>query len=92
MGDKIVKSKNLCCQPVVLPILSLLTNVSEYLGKTAVLQITPLTWACDYDFFKSIPSISSILGISSCNINTHCHCVSQVHNFSLKPTITSTKN
>ena len=25
MGDKIVKSKNLCCQPVVFPSLSLLT-------------------------------------------------------------------
>ena len=27
MGDKIVKSKNLCCQPVVFPSLSLLTNI-----------------------------------------------------------------
>ena len=31
MGDKIVKSKNLCCQPVVFPSLSLLRNFSESL-------------------------------------------------------------
>ena len=27
MGDKIVKSKNLCCQPVVFPSLSLLNGI-----------------------------------------------------------------
>ena len=33
MGDKIVKSKNLCCQPVVFPSLSLLKSLCTlYLG------------------------------------------------------------
>jgi hypothetical protein len=30
MGDKIVKSKNLCCQPVVFPSLSLLKQCSYF--------------------------------------------------------------
>ena len=32
MGDKIVKSKNLCCQPVVFPSLSLLNKISTVLS------------------------------------------------------------
>ena len=32
MGDKIVKSKNLCCQPVVFPSLSLLSGFETFSG------------------------------------------------------------
>ena len=32
MGDKIVKSKNLCCQPVVFPSLSLLSGIESLSG------------------------------------------------------------
>ena len=40
MGDKIVKSKNLCCQPVVFPSLSLLSTYLSQKGLQFVLQMS----------------------------------------------------
>ena len=49
MGDKIVKSKNLCCQPVVFPSPSLLSTLKSSINEQGglVLRIT-LKRACSF--------------------------------------------